>query len=155
MPVPMYRSHTRCRGVESCACGRKQPKQFCLIGDIINLKGKADTVQETVAPTISVKPPSNGSGREKPATAPSNGSSREKFAYGSRNEKTAKMKQAIIDSITKGRSKFAEMQADFTKRGHKPVQFQGTLETLKKAGYIAAKGRGLYKLTHLANGAAV
>jgi hypothetical protein len=119
----------------------KEPNQFRVVGDIVNL-GSADMVQGTASPPpVQAVPPVNGSGREK-------------FPFGSRTEKTFRMKEVIIASITKGRNKFAEMQSDFAKRGHAPGQFQGTLETLKKGGYIAAKGRGVYKLASAPNGAA-
>jgi hypothetical protein len=137
---PNWQLTIQVSGTDALAMILKEPNQFRVVGDIVNL-GSADTVQETSSPPpVQAAPPVNGSGRER-------------FAYGSRTEKTAKMKQTIIDSITKGRNKFAEMQADFRKRGHAPVQFQGMLETLKKARYIAAKGRGVYTLASGPNGA--
>jgi hypothetical protein len=138
----------------------KQPDQFKLIGDIINLtdrdtsaatKGAGASIQVPAArmPVAIRTPPAqpelalNGNGSVAPGTG--------QYAYGSRTEKNAAMKQTIIDSIAAGSGAVPVMKKAFTAAGYKEGDFQATLEALKKSGYVASAERGVYAVTDLVN----
>jgi hypothetical protein len=140
----------------------KQPEQFKLIGDIINLTDR-DTRAAT-APSIqvpSVRPAhavTNGAAPAQPELSLNGGNGNVapgtgQFPYGSRTERNAQMKQTIIDSITGGHGTVASMKKNFTSAGYKDGDFQATLEALKKSGYVASAERGVYAVTDLVNGA--
>ncbi|SRR5258707_8533477 len=61
---PNWQLTIQVSGTDALAMILKEPNQFRVVGDIVNL-GSADTVQETSSPPpVQAAPPVNGSGRE-------------------------------------------------------------------------------------------